>query len=261
MRPKVLQHDVTGEGEPLLLYPGGLTGWLSWIPHAGIFSRSHRVVRVQPIHNEMGSAGVPGDPTYTAAIERESLALTLDELGIRTADMIGWSSGGRALLEFAMGNRGRVRRMVLIEPAAHWILDELGGEAADDLAFVHSLAGQGVTEQDLADFLVVAGLSPGTDESPGHPMWDTWLEHRMALSWQMEALDHPGRTVAELSAVEHPTLLVKGSGGAPNHRRIVDVLGDRLPNGRVIELNGDHSAHLQDSDRFVDAVEGFLTVS
>ncbi len=72
-----------------LLVPGGLTGWLSWIPDAERLSASWKTIRVQPIHNELGSAGQPGDPSYTAETERESLRMTLDALGIREAHFAG----------------------------------------------------------------------------------------------------------------------------------------------------------------------------
>jgi len=32
---------------PIVLVPGGLSGWVSWKPHAEIFSKNHRVIRVQ----------------------------------------------------------------------------------------------------------------------------------------------------------------------------------------------------------------------
>jgi hypothetical protein len=75
MEPRVLKFDDRGAGDPLVLVPGGLTGWVSWVPHQERLVDRHRVVRVQPIHNELGSKGVPGDPDYTAQIERESLRL------------------------------------------------------------------------------------------------------------------------------------------------------------------------------------------
>jgi hypothetical protein len=46
--PRVLQYDVKGEGEPLVLVPGGLTGWLSWIPHAERLAATRKTIRVQP---------------------------------------------------------------------------------------------------------------------------------------------------------------------------------------------------------------------
>ena len=94
MEPKVLLYDAKGDGEPIVLVPGGLTGWLSWIPHQDRLAGRYRAIRVQPIHNELGSAGVPGDPGYTAETEREALRLTLDELDLERPHIVGWSGGG-----------------------------------------------------------------------------------------------------------------------------------------------------------------------
>ena len=83
---------------------------------------------MQPIHNELGTAGKPGDPSYTRETERESLRLTLDHLEIEEADFAGWSSGGKALIDFTAVYPSRVRSLALVEPAAYWILEELGGD-------------------------------------------------------------------------------------------------------------------------------------
>lgn len=85
MRPRSLTVDVAGKGEPLVLIPGGLTGWLSWIPYQELLSDRYRIIRVQPIHNELGSAGMPGDPSYTREVALESLLLTVDHLEIERA--------------------------------------------------------------------------------------------------------------------------------------------------------------------------------
>ncbi|MCA1701737.1 MAG: alpha/beta hydrolase [Actinobacteria bacterium] len=119
-------HDDRGAGEAIVLVPGGLTGWLSWMPHQERLVGSYRVVRVQPLHNELGSAGQPGRPGYTAEVEREALRMTLDELGLDRTHLAGWSGGGKAVLEFAMEYPDRVETLTLVEPAAYWILEQLG---------------------------------------------------------------------------------------------------------------------------------------
>ena len=46
------------------------------------------------------------------------------------------------------------------------------------------------------------------------------------------------------------------------HRRlakqVVDVLGERLPRGRVVELEGDDASHIQSMDAFLEAFEKHL---
>ena len=261
MQPRVLQYDVQGEGEPLVLVPGGLTGWLSWIPHVERLSATRSTVRVQPIHNELGSAGRPGEPGYTAETERESLRLTLDALGIDVADFAGWSGGGRALLEFALAYPERVRTLTLVEPAAHWILEQLGQHVAEveqANALIHGFAGREVTEDDLAEFLQLAGLVQPGEDAREHPAWDRWLPHRMALSWQSEELDRSDRSVDELVNIRCPVLLVKGNVTDEVDKRVVDVLGERLPNATVVELPGDHASHIQSIDDFLEALESHL---
>ncbi|MFF7754983.1 alpha/beta fold hydrolase [Streptomyces sp. NPDC007971] len=261
MKPRVLLNEVKGEGPPVVLVPGGLTGWVSWTPLADALSARRRTIRVQPIHNELGSAGERGDAGYTAAIERESLYMTMDALGIESADFAGWSAGGRALVEFALAHPERVRTLTLVEPAAYWILDGLGGsdpEVARLNRFLHALAGQDVNEDDLAEFLELAGLTPSKDQARTHPAWPRWVPHRMALSWSSEQADRPHRNVAELGDIRSPVLLVHGSATTDWLKRVVAVLDERLPDTRVLELPGDHASHLENPDAFLAALERHL---
>jgi pimeloyl-ACP methyl ester carboxylesterase len=261
MEARVLTHEIKGVGEPVVLVPGGLTGWVSWIPHAERLSARWRTIRVQPIHNELGSAGQPGDPGYTAETERESLRMTLDALGIETAHFAGWSAGGKALIEFALAYPRRVLTLTLVEPGAFWILEQLGEvdpHVERTNAFIHALFGKEVTEDDLAAFLEAAGLASSKDEARSDPYWERAVPHRMTLSWYSEDFDRSGRSVEELANIRCPVLLVKGSVTTEGEKRVVDVLGERLPNASVLELPGDHASHIQSIDAFLEAFEKHL---
>lgn len=258
MRPRVLTNEVRGEGDDVVLVPGGLTGWLSWAPHAERLAARYRTIRVQPIHNELGSAGTPGDASYTAEVERESLRMTLDALGIGAAHLAGWSGGGRALIEFAIAHPERVRTLTLVEPAAYWILDELGDpdpELERVNRFVHGIAGRDVTEDELAEFLELAAFVPSKHVAREHPNWDRWVPHRNALSWNFETLDRSGRSVDDLRRIVAPVLLVVGATTADWLKRVVRELAARLPDVRVVELDGDHACHIQRFDEFLAAFE------
>jgi pimeloyl-ACP methyl ester carboxylesterase len=263
LKARALRFDDKGEGEPVVLVPGGLTGWLSWMPHQERLAGRYRVIRVQPIHNELGSAGKPGQPGYTAEVEREALRMTLDELELDRPHFAGWSGGGKALLEFAMEYPERVRTLTLVEPAAYWILEQRGDQdrVVEELnAFIHPLYGREVTEDDLAAFLEYAGFVSRRSEASTHPNWERWLPHRMALSWQGEELDHPPRTVDDLARVSRPTLLVKGTVTAAWLKKVVDNLSEELPNATVLELEGDHACHIQSIEAFLDGFERHLTL-
>jgi pimeloyl-ACP methyl ester carboxylesterase len=261
MEPRVLQLDARGAGDPLVLVPGGLTGWLSWVPHQERLVNRHRVIRVQPIHNELGSKGRPGDPSYTAQIERESLRLTLDALGLERPNLAGWSGGGLALIEFAIEYPERVRSLTLVEPAAYWVLAQLG-ERLDEVevsnGFVHGLFGREVSEDELTTLLRLGGLAEPGEDVRSHPNWGRWVEHRTTLSWLSPLLDHPERSIDDLGRITAPTLVTKGTNSTPLDRRLVDVLGKHLPNARVSEFGGDHAHHIEQIDAFLEALEVHL---
>lgn len=259
MEPRPLEHDIAGDGDLLILVPGGLTGWVSWIPHQDRLDDHHRVIRVQPIHNELGSAGQPGDSGYSAEVERESLRLTLDALDIGAADFAGWSGGARALIEFAITYPERVRSLALVEPPATWILDGMGEpdpsvKELDD--FLAGLAGEEVSPDDMARFLTAAGLAPDPAEVRAHPAWENWLPHRMALSW-LGFID-PWRSVEDLAAITSPVLLVKGDKTGPWQARVVDLLGQELADARVVELAGGHACHIESMEHFLQELETHL---
>ncbi len=261
MHPRVLLHDTVGDGDPLVLIPGGLTGWLSWLPHQERLKARYRTTRVQPIHNELGSAGEPGDPAYSREIERESLRLTLDHLGIEQASFAAWSSGGRALLEFAAVHPSRVTSMVLVEPAAYWILErvgEVGEELAEFIRYINGMAGTIVTDDDLASFLASAGFVDDPARARTHAYWERAAPHRMALSWLSEALMGSDLSVADLRSIDCPALVTKGTTTEPWEMRVVDLLGSYLPNARVVEIEGSHAHHIESIDRFLDELDAHL---
>lgn len=262
VEPRVLQLDDRGAGDAVVLVPGGLTGWVSWAPHQERLAGRRRVIRVQPIHNELGSMGVPGDTAYTAEIERESLRLTLDALDLERPHLAGWSGGGLALLEFAMAYPERVRSLTLVEPAAYWVLARLGEHIDTDEqsnAFVHGLFGRAVSEDELATFLRLGGLVASDTDLRSHPSWGRWREHRATLSWLSPLLDHPDRSIDELARITAPVLLTKGTASTVVDRRVVDALGERLPHARVEEFDGDHAHHVEQIDAFLDAFEDHMT--
>lgn len=255
MKPRPLAVDVAGAGEPLVLVPGGLTGWVSWIPHQGRLASDYRVIRVQPIHNEMGSAGKPGDPSYTWETATESLRLTLEELEVDAAHFAGWSAGGKALLDFGIAYPEVTASLTLIEPAAHWILEETGemdSGLSEYIQYLYSLSGRIITEDDLARFLYEAGFVDDPSNARGDPYWERALPHRMTLSWLSEDLMGSDATIADLAGITCPVLLTKGSVTVGWEKRVVDLLVEHLPASRAVELDGDHAHHIQSIDRFLD---------
>jgi pimeloyl-ACP methyl ester carboxylesterase len=164
-------------------------------------------------------------------------------------------------MEFVLAYPERVRTLTLVEPAAYWVLEQLGEEDAEVARvneFIHGLAGREVTEEDLVEFLRLAGFSGPGDDVRKDPNWARWLPHRMALSWQSEELDRSGRSIDELANIRCPALLVKGTVTTDWENAWSTFWGDRLPTATLLELPGDHAAHIQSIHAFLQALERHL---
>lgn len=251
--PRVLQTHEMGQGPPLLLLPGGLTGWRSWIRHQEELADRWRTVRVQPIHNERGSAGEPGVEGYDIDVEIQSLLATLDHLEIGAGHFAGWSSGGRALLEFAVMYPERTLSLTLVEPAAGWVLDSAGRRHPDleaVLDLLYERFGKQVTEEDLAAFLSRVGLADDPETAREHPAWKDWVGHRMALSWvPPDAMRR--RQLEELASIQAPTLVVRGSPPDSWLGEVAGIVADTLPRAELLELAGGHAPHIVSYEQFM----------
>lgn len=251
----MLEHDEAGRGEPpLVLLPGGLTGWQSWLPLVPELSAERRVVRVQPIANAEGMAGRIGDPSYEADLERESLGLTLEELGVGDMHLVGWSNGGRIALDFSVASPGRIRTLTMIEPAAWWLVaDDPSAQAFGE--FLAGCAGRECGEEDVHRFLLAAGVGAADTDFSGLAQWDFWVSCRQVLSWYGERAVRSAQAGIEgFERLEAPTLLVRGRRTAPWLAGAVDVLAAGLPNAAVVDLEGGHACLLESAPDFLAAL-------
>ena len=262
MEPRVLQHDEKGDGEPIVLVPGGLTGWLSWIPHQERLAAARKAIRVQPVHNELGSRGQLVEADYDDEVERECFRATLDDLAIDTTDVAAWSGGARAAIEFSLTYPERIRSLTLIEPPALWALrdpsPEVDAAIAHLDAFIERVSGKPTTEDDLAEFLVMAGFVQDPSEARAHPMWERWFPHRGALANQGK-LGRKARSLEEVERFERPVLLVKGTRSSTWLGEIVDALGRTYPRATVLDLEGSHACHIERIDEFLPRLEEHLS--
>ena len=259
-----MTETTSGPGDPVVLIPGGLTGWNSWVPYVETLSEDRTVVRVQPTQNELGGMnGLVGDPDYGADVELAGLLLTLDELGLERVHVAGWSNGGKIALHLVLAHPERVRSLTLIEPGTPWVLETAGASTPDLASFVdrmQRLAGRGVTDDDLATFLMAAGVIPGGLDRAAIeklPVWAASQPYRNALSWIFPATwgDHQ---VDELASIRCPTLVVRGTETAPWLAATAELVAQRIPGAELLVLPGGHASHLQNADAFLAAFRRHL---
>jgi pimeloyl-ACP methyl ester carboxylesterase len=261
MEVPMMKHDVSGRGEPLVLVPGGLTGWLSWIPHAETLAASRRVIRLQLLNVELGLSGTPLPPTYSVDYEVDALGKTLDELAIMQADVAGWSYGAEISLSYALHYPHRVQSLTLIEPPAFWVLRSRGPlskRLRDEQNYMQTLTMRDVSEKHLIWFTHFAGFVPEDVDPRTLPQWPVWLRHRQSL--RMNGLEFRHEDSLELvRAFEKPVLLVKGQGSNPDFHNIIDILAEEFPNARVVTFPGAHAPHIVSMQPFLEHFARFVT--
>jgi len=260
MEARLLEHDQAGSGEPpLVLLPGGLTGWQSWLPLMPPLSASRRVVRLQPIMNAEGLAGHPGDPTYDAEVERESIEMTLEAAGVAEMHLLGWSNGGRIALDFALAHPQRVLTLTLVEPAAYWLVADVEASARSFHEYLERCAGRELTDDDLCEFLVRAGLGGADVDFKSLPQWDFWSSCRQALSWGGErATSSAAAGIEGFERLEIPTLVIRGRSTSPWLREVAGLLASEMPAADLVELDGGHACILEHPQQFVTALASHL---
>ncbi len=226
----IVETDARGSGAPVVLVPGGLTGWASWLPHAERLSATHRVIRTQLLGVALRLRGAPLPPGYGLRMERHALERALDEEGVTHAHVVGWSYGGG----------------IALDP---------GFEASRRL--MASLDGEDVSEDQLEAFLYDAGIVPAGEDARRDEGWPRWVQHRQSLR-AIPAVYRDEDDVRRLASLHLPLLLFKGIGSTTYDRAIVDLLGDACPDTRVETLPGAHVLPIVSMDRFLAIVSAFL---
>jgi pimeloyl-ACP methyl ester carboxylesterase len=106
-----MYYEIHGEGRPVVLLHGGLaTIHLSFEKQIPVLARNHRVIAIEQIGH--GHTPDVAGRNFTYEDMTEDTAALLGQLGIRNADVIGWSDGGQLALRLAAMHPELVRRVV-----------------------------------------------------------------------------------------------------------------------------------------------------
>ena len=128
-------YEVTGEGDPLFLFHGGLCSAESFDAQVADLAQSYRVYVPEQIGHGR-TRDIPGPYSYEAQAQH-TIAL-LDALGVDSAHLGGWSDGAIVALLIALRRPKLVRKLVLIDQyieldkAPEWIVPMFENWTAED---------------------------------------------------------------------------------------------------------------------------------
>jgi len=259
--PEVTRDDVTlyyedeGSGEPVLLIHGHTQDRRIWDPvmprlrEAGI-----RVLR--PDLRGHGRSARPNSG-YHWINHAADMAAVLDDSGVDSAAVVGYSVGGGIALEMALTMADRVGSLLLMspvmpdrafEPAFMENLMEVARVARTD-GIVAAMAGPWA-ENPLLEF---SFSKPGIREAAEKITRD--FPGAEYLATERDVVERSWAVPDRLAEIEAPTLVLAGDGETPGFRAWAEEAAAGIPDARleILEDCG-HLLPLEESDRVAQAI-------
>jgi pimeloyl-ACP methyl ester carboxylesterase len=251
-----------GHGPPLVLLMGTGSTMAEWDPALlRLLARNHRLVLF-----DYPGVGLSG-PWHGASFDSLADAVVglMDAIGVRRADVLGWSMGGFVAQRLAVGHPTKVSHLILAgtnpggsetvlgspraqaidsepHPSERDILWELypPGRQAEGRRFLRRLE-RGSQDGEIPDDFHVPAATTRAQVAAEDP----WLRSN--------------RNYRELAGVGAPTLAAAGADDRVvppvNLRRIAS----RIPGARLTTFPGAHAFLFQERRSFTRAVDGFLS--
>jgi pimeloyl-ACP methyl ester carboxylesterase len=199
-----LYYEVKGRGPTVVLIHGGFGDDRMWNEQWDALARDYRVVRYD--HRGFGRSSRP-DKAYSAVAD---LVRLLDELGAKTASLVGNSMGGTMAINFVLQHPERVDRLVVVASGADGFPIPPG--TTDEIQAVFATAKkdgtQAAAERWLKNPMVkVTSRAAATRDLLRQMIVDN-RETFLMEHWPDESLDF--KAADRLSEIKRPTLVILG---------------------------------------------------
>jgi pimeloyl-ACP methyl ester carboxylesterase len=246
-----------GDGPSLVLVQGAAADHTTWRVTGPLLARTHTVWAVD--RRGRGASGDAGD--YAVGREFEDVAVVADALASESGapiPVVGHSFGGRMALGAALRTSG-IAGVVCYEGAPAPPGEPY--ERPDLVARLEELRAAGRHEDLLLTFLAEVVAMPPDDLAAyrANPVWPARVAAAPTILREIRAANDPAAGLDALGGVGVPVLQVLGGDSVPVFHRATAALDARLPNGRVLVIDGArHAAHHTHAAELVAAVDGFL---
>lgn len=258
MRGEVRSLDETairwveaGQGQPLVLVPGGLGDEHAFDPLIAHLTDHLRCVTI----GRRGKGFSDDGRTYSYEREYEDIASVLDAVG-PPRFLFGHSSGAICALGAALVSS--VDKLILVEPPLP--LDDPGIDA-EHRAAVHAALKRGDAEAAVLTALRHALKldAPAIEALRARADWPVVLSRGVAWLRELDEINRLPPDVEQYRAVHIPTLLIYGTATQPRRRRVVEALGEAIANAEVAAFDGyGHDVANAAADEVAAAVLEFL---
>lgn len=265
-----LAYRTWGEGEPLLVVPGGPARDAEYLGDLGGLADVAGRTLVVPDMRGTGRSPMPADATAARA---DNLARDLDalreQLGLSSVDLLGHSAGGTVAELYAAQFPSRVSRLLLVTP----------GTRAVDLDVTDEEWEEALQRRSGESWFAAAKVAIDSDEETAEARWamspffyGRWDERARAHAVKdeeqrnraaMRAFNAPGpdpmRTLGELARLEAPVRILAGELDVMPTVALAERLAAVFRDGRVVVQPGaGHFPWVDDGPEFARLVAGML---
>jgi pimeloyl-ACP methyl ester carboxylesterase len=249
--------EVAGSGSAVVLIHPGLWDRRAWDDQFGVFAKEYRVLRYDARGYGRSSRLEPGRPYSNV----DDLAAVMNAVGIDRAAIVGCSMGGEITIDFTLQHPERVSALVLVTAG----LGGFEGTPEDDAwwgerqAPIEAAIEAGDLER-AEDLRLEIWAPLGTRDDAGRRIRQIAFDniHEMTMDESGAAeLDPPA--IERLDELAVPTLVMAADHDPPFMRRICDILVERIPSARRVDIpQSDHVIAMRRPAEFNAAVLAFL---
>lgn len=249
-----LYYEVSGTGSPLVLVSGGSGMDLrQWAIIAPSLAENFQVIAWDP-----RGIGKSDNPT-TRYSDYDDLEELLNHLGIERAGVIGLSSAGGLVLEFAVLKPNRVRGVVASAPFVPGYRFSQSMQARVDRFGQAAQQGREAFLSSMLDdeYFIPAPLDPSIRKNARQIMGENFDKRAGFDPLLTIAVEPP--LIEQLSRITLPVLLVAGELDHPDVLLRNDFLADKIPSSDTLLVDqAGHNIPLENPDGFLDAIGPFL---
>jgi pimeloyl-ACP methyl ester carboxylesterase len=253
----------SGVGPPVVLVHGATADHTTWRAAGPLLAGEFTIHAVD--RRGRGASGDSGGP-YAIEREYEDLVAVAESLAAeadRAVDVVGHSYGGRCALGAAL-RTASIGRVVVYEGAPS--PGERDGAGAGYRPSGVEDRIRALIEADRRDDALEAFFReivrmPEADLAAyrSDPVWPRRAAAVQTTLRELEGEASPAASLEALGDVGQPVLQILGGDSAPIFREATIALDARLPNGRVVVIDGArHAAHHTHIEAFAAAIRSFL---
>lgn len=199
------------------------------------------------------------DYSHTLAHEVDAvIAATASELEPGEAfHLIGHSFGGACALHMARRMPQRVLSLTLFEPVAFHLLPAAHPAKQEIVGVVERIKACD-NDRDATRIFIDYWNRPGAFDDAPHGAQDKMMAQIAKVRLDFDALLGEQATLADLSMLTMPSLVMAGERSPASTRLLVEQLGAALPNATAVQTRGGHMGPITHGEAVNPAIVNFV---